>query len=87
MPRFLTADITLTFDIVFEIKPKTKPGIQKTAHCVTENMDEHYLQPFVDSGVTHFKISGRDLSDLEFEQSLPRHLGVIQRLKSKVPVE
>ena len=70
-----------------EIKPKTKAGIQKTGNCVTENMDEHYLQPYVDAGVTHFKISGRDLLDIEFEQSLPKHLGVIQKLLSKVPVE
>jgi hypothetical protein len=70
-----------------EIKPMIKPGIQKTSHCVQDDMDSNYLVPYVDVGVTHFKISGRDLSDQEFEQSLGKHFGTIQGLISKVTVE
>lgn len=62
-----------------EIKPKTKI-IQKTGNCVQDNIKYDTLRRFRDAGVTHFKISGRDLEDDSFEYFLPQHLAEIHKL-------
>lgn len=64
-----------------EVKPKTKPGIQKTANCMQDNIEATRLQRFYDAGVRHFKISGRDLSDDEFDRLLPKHLTEVQKIE------
>jgi len=70
-----------------EIKPKTKPGITKTAHCVQDNLESNYLQRFYDTGVRYFKISGRDLSDQEFNHWIPIHLTELSKIKEVVAIE
>lgn len=75
-------DFDKSFQI--EVKPKTKPGIQKTAHCMQDNISVSLLQQFYDVGVRHFKISGRDLTDSLFEQQLPVHLTEIQKIQIDV---
>ena len=65
-----------------EIKPKTKAGpIKKEPTCVQGNLDVTMLQRFYDAGVRHFKISGRDLEDVDFEYQLPTHLAEIQKIE------
>jgi hypothetical protein len=65
-----------------EIKPKIKAGpIVKEANCVQDNIKQDQLQRFYNTGVRHFKISGRDLEDVEFEYRLPEHLKEIQKIK------
>ncbi len=64
-----------------EVKPKTKPGIQKTAHCVQDNLKSDYLRQFYDCGVRYFKISGRDLDDNEFRHWLPIHLTQVKNIE------
>lgn len=63
-----------------EVKPMTKPGIQKTAHCVQDNIPADYLRKFYDAGVRYFKISGRDLDDNEFKHWLPIHLNRVKEI-------
>lgn len=63
-----------------EIKPKIKPGIQKTANCVQDNLTSDYLKRFYDTGVRHFKISGRDLPDESFLYQLPTHLEQLKKI-------
>lgn len=62
-----------------EIKPKTKI-IQKTGNCVQDNIKHDQLQRFYDTGVRHFKISGRDLEDDSYEYFLPQHLAEVKKL-------
>lgn len=62
-----------------EIKPKTKI-IQKTGNCVQDNIKYETLKRFHNAGVTHYKISGRDLQDDSFEFFLPQHLGEVRKL-------
>jgi hypothetical protein len=65
-----------------EIKPKIKAGpITKEANCVQDDVRVSLLQRFYDTGVRHFKISGRDLEDIEFEHRLPEHLREIQKIE------
>ena len=65
-----------------EIKPKIKAGpITKEANCVQDDIKVKELQRFYDMGVRHFKISGRDLEDIEFEYRLPEHLREIQQIE------
>lgn len=65
-----------------EIKPKIKSGpIKKEANCMQDNIAANQLQQFYDTGVTHFKISGRDLTDEAFLRQLPVHFGEIQKLE------
>jgi len=65
-----------------EIKPKLKTGpIKKEPNCVQGNLEVNELQKFYDAGVRHFKISGRDLEDSDFEYQLPKHLTEIQAIR------
>jgi len=65
-----------------EIKPKIKAGpITKEANCVQDDIKVKELQRFYNMGVRHFKISGRDLEDIEFEYRLPEHLREIQQIE------
>jgi hypothetical protein len=64
-----------------EVKPKTKPGIVKTANCVQGDIKVHQLQRFYDTGVKHFKISGRDLEVDDFLRQLPIHIGEIKQIE------
>jgi hypothetical protein len=65
-----------------EIKPKTKAGpIKKEANCVQDDIKHSQLQRFYDTGVRHFKISGRDLEDVEFEFRLPEHLTELKKIE------
>lgn len=67
-----------------EIKPKIKIGeIKKEANCVQDDIKVQELQRFYDTGVRHFKISGRDLEDDEFEYRLPEHLREIQQIETR----
>lgn len=70
-----------------EVKPKTKPGIKKTAHCVQDNLEANYLQRFYDAGVRYFKISGRDLSDEEFNRWVPIHLKELSKITEETKIE
>jgi hypothetical protein len=56
-----------------EIKPKTKKSI-KNAHCIQDDIPYDFLQRFANTGVTHFKVSGRDLEEYEFDYRLKTHL-------------
>lgn len=64
-----------------EVKPKTKPGIVKTANCVQGDIANNTLQKFYDVGVRHYKISGRDLDDEDFEFQLPKHLAEVNKIE------
>lgn len=64
-----------------EIKPKTKAVITHEGNCMQDDVGLNILQQFYDLGVRHFKISGRDLEDVEFEYQLPKHLKEIQRIE------
>jgi hypothetical protein len=65
-----------------EIKPKIKSGpIKKEPNCVQGDLKVFDLQRFYDIGVRNFKISGRDLDDVDFEHQLPKHLQEIQSIK------
>jgi hypothetical protein len=65
-----------------EIKPKIKAGeIKKEANCVQDDIKLKTLQRFYDTGVRHFKISGRDLEDDEFEFRLPEHLNEVKKIE------
>ena len=67
-----------------EIKPKIKAGpIKKEANCVQDDIKVQELQRFYNMGVRHFKISGRDLEDIEFEYRLPEHLREIQQIETR----
>jgi len=64
-----------------EIKPRVKSGpIKKEDNCVQDDVKKDQLQRFYDAGVRHFKISGRDLDDIEFEYRLPEHLKEINQI-------
>jgi hypothetical protein len=65
-----------------EIKPKIKAGpITKEANCVQDDIKAATLQRFYNAGVRHYKVSGRDLDDIEFEYRLPEHLTEIQQIE------
>jgi hypothetical protein len=64
-----------------EIKPKIKAGtLKKEPNCIQGNLNVDNLQRFYNAGVRHFKISGRDLEDVDFEYQLPTHLAEIQKI-------
>ena len=64
-----------------EIKPKTKAVITHEGNCMQDDVQQTMLQRFYDLGVRHFKISGRDLEDVEFEYQLPKHLQKVQQIE------
>jgi hypothetical protein len=65
-----------------EIKPRVKAGpIVKEDNCVQDDIKINMLQRFYNTGVRHFKISGRDLEDAEFEYRLPEHLAEINQIE------
>lgn len=64
-----------------EIKPKTKAVITHEGNCMQDDVRTDLLQRFYDTGVRHFKISGRDLEEVEFEYQLPKHLNEISKIK------
>jgi hypothetical protein len=64
-----------------EIKPKLKSGpIKKEPNCIQGDLLVNNLQRFYDAGVRNFKISGRDLEDIDFEHQLPKHLREIKSI-------
>lgn len=64
-----------------EIKPKTKAVITHEGNCMQDDVRSETLQRFYDVGVRHFKISGRDLEDVEFEYQLPKHLKEVRKIE------
>ena len=83
MNRSIKAPWEADWDKAFqvEVKPMTKTTITKTAHCVQDHLKADYLQQFHDTGVTHFKISGRDLTDDLFLRQLKEHLTEMQKIE------
>lgn len=63
-----------------EIKPKTKAVQAHAGNCMQDDVGASRLQRFYDTGVRHFKISGRDLTDEEFDIRLKEHLTELSKV-------
>jgi hypothetical protein len=63
-----------------EIKPKTKAVMAHEGNCMQDDVRVDLLQRFYDTGVRHFKISGRDLEEVDFEYQLPKHLNELHKV-------